>query len=205
MLGIVLGTFSYNYFIYFCLTWLPAYLVESRNLSLNSMSIYTMFSFAGMAIVGVLAGWASDKLISVGRDPIRVRKTFTILGFVAASTEVFGALSPSQNVSLFFALFSLSGLGLATANYWALTQTIVPKSILGRAVGVQNFASNCSGIVAAIVTGWLKQITGNYEASMIFVLVVLLLGVFSYGFLVKPTATFGQVVPHPEVPASPVT
>jgi hypothetical protein len=36
------------------------------------------------------------------------------------------------------------------------------------------------------VTGWLKQITGNYEASMLAVLGVLLLGVFAYGFLVKP-------------------
>ena len=72
---------------------------------------------------------------------------------VLASTEVLGALSHSQSVSLFFALFSLSGLGLATANYWALTQTIVPKGAMGRAVGVQNFASNCSGIVAADCDG----------------------------------------------------
>jgi MFS family permease len=186
MWGIVLGTFSYNYFIYFCLTWLPAYLVESRGLTLNSMSIYTMFSFSGMAIVGMLAGWGADRFIVRGADAVRIRKIFTILGFVAASTEVFGAISPSREVSLFFALFSLSGLGLATANYWALTQTIVPKNTVGRVVGVQNFASNFSGIVAPIVTGWLKQITGNYEASMLAVLGVLLLGVFAYGFLVKP-------------------
>jgi MFS family permease len=199
--GIVLGTFSYNYFVYFCLTWLPAYLVESRHLSLNSMSVYTMFSFAGMAIVGMLAGWASDLFISRGADPVRVRKIFTILGFIAASTEVFGALSPSRSISLFFALFSLSGLGLATANYWALTQTIVPKNSVGRIVGVQNFASNFSGIVAPIVTGWLKELTGNYQASMIAVAGVLLLGVFSYGFLVKPT-----VVPEQNtIPVSPST
>jgi ACS family D-galactonate transporter-like MFS transporter len=184
--GIILGTFSYNYFVYFCLTWLPAYLVESRHLSLNSMSLYTMFSFGGMAIVGVLAGWAADRLIARGSDPIDVRKIFTILGLIVASTEVLGAISHSQSVSLFFALFSLSGLGLATANYWAITQTIVPKGAMGRAIGVQNFASNCSGIVAPIVTGWLKATTGNYVASMLAVLVVLLLGVLSYGFLVKP-------------------
>src|SRR6185312_132240 len=45
MWGIILGTFAYNYFIYYCLTWLPAYFVESKHLSLNSMSLYTMFSF----------------------------------------------------------------------------------------------------------------------------------------------------------------
>jgi cyanate permease len=28
MWGILIGTFCYNYFVYFCMTWLPAYLVE---------------------------------------------------------------------------------------------------------------------------------------------------------------------------------
>ncbi len=186
MWGIILGTFSYNYFIYFCLTWLPAYLMEARHLSLRSMSIYTMFSFGGIAVIGILAGHFSDRLIRRGGDPVRVRKLFTILGFVAASTEIFGGLSHSEPVALFFALFSLSGLGLATANYWALTQTLFPKGSVGRATGLQNFASNCSGIVAPIVTGWLKQTTGSYAAPMLAVLIVLVLGVFSYGFLVKP-------------------
>jgi ACS family D-galactonate transporter-like MFS transporter len=188
MWGIILGTFAYNYFIYFCLTWLPAYLMEARHLSLNSMSVYTMFSFGGMAVVGIFAGWLSDALIRRGRDPIRIRKIFTILGFVAASTEIFGGISHSRSVAVFFALFSLSGLGLATANYWALTQTLVPKGAIGRAVGLQNFASNCSGIVAPIVTGGLKQLTGSYAAPMIAVLIVLLLGVCSYGFLVRQQA-----------------
>jgi MFS family permease len=185
MLGIVLGTFSYNYFIYFCLTWLPAYLVEARHLSLNRMGLYTMFSFGGMAIVGILAGWAADRLIANGYHAVRVRRTFTVLGFLVASTEVFGALSHSQNVALFFALFSLSGLGLATANYWAITQTLIPVGTLGRVVGVQNFASNASGIVAPIVTGWLIHLTGSYQAPMVTILGILMLGVLSYGYLVR--------------------
>lgn len=191
MWGVLLGTFAYNYFIYFCLTWLPAYLMEARHLSLSSMGVYTMFSFGGMAVVGVSAGWLSDRLISQGRDPVRVRKMFTLLGFIAASTEIFGGLSHTRSVAVFFALFSLSGLGLATANYWALTQTLVPKASIGRATGLQNFASNCSGIVAPILTGWLKEVTGSYAAPMGAVLGVLLLGVFSYGFLVRRQAWEG--------------
>lgn len=195
MWGILLGTFAYNYFVYFCLTWLPAYLMESRHLSLNSMSWYTMFSFGGMAVIGIAAGWLSDHLIRRGNDAIRVRKVFTLLGFLFASTEIFGALSHSRSVALFFTLFSLSGLGLATANYWALTQTLVPKSTIGRVVGLQNFASNSSGAVAAILTGWLKQVTGSYAAPMSAVLVILLLGILSYGFLVKKETWCREAVP----------
>ena len=33
--GTVLGTFAYQYFLYFTMTWMPTYFVERRNLSLR--------------------------------------------------------------------------------------------------------------------------------------------------------------------------
>jgi MFS transporter, ACS family, D-galactonate transporter len=183
--GILLGTFAYNYFIYFCLTWLPAYFAEARHLSPGAMSLYTMFSFSGMAVVGILAGWLADRIISRTGRAVRVRRLFTLLGFVVASTELIGMLSRSNNIALFFAIFSLTGLGLATANYWALTQTIFPPAAIGRMVGLQNLASNLSGIVASILTGWLKQKTGGYGAAGWAILAILFLGLIAYGFLVR--------------------
>jgi ACS family D-galactonate transporter-like MFS transporter len=185
MWGIILGTFSYNYFVYFCMTWLPSYFVERRNLSLNSTGLYTAISFASMAGMATLAGWVADRIVARGGHPVRVRKAFTIAGLLLASTEVFGSFADSPRVALFFAIFSLTGLGLATANYWALTQTLIPGAAIGRIVGVQNCASNLSGIVAPILTGWLKQATGSYEAPMQAIWVVLLMGVAAYVFLVR--------------------
>ena len=106
------------------MTWLPAYFVEHRGLDFTRMGAFTAFSFGGMAIVAILAGWAADRLIDRGADAVRTRKAFTIAGFLVASTEVFGAMSNSTDVAVFFAILSLTGLGLATANYWALTQTL---------------------------------------------------------------------------------
>jgi ACS family D-galactonate transporter-like MFS transporter len=183
--GILCGTFAYNYFIYFCLTWLPAYFTEARHLSPAAMSSYTMFSFGGMGIIGILAGWAADRIISKRGRPVRVRRLFTLAGFVAASTEAIGMMSASDKAALFFAIFSLAGLGLATANYWALTQTIFPPGTIGRMVGLQNFASNLSGVVAPIITGWLKYKTGGYEAAGWAILAVLIVGLLSYGLLVR--------------------
>jgi MFS family permease len=183
--GTIIGTFCYMYFVYFCMTWMPAYFVEHRHLSLNSMGLYTFFSFSGMAVVAALAGWAADRMIARGGDPVRVRKGFTIAGFIVASTEVFGAMSDSVPVALFFAVFSLSGLGLATANYWALTQTLIPGGAIGRIVGIQNCAANLPGIVAPILTGWLIQKTGSYNAPMQAIWFFLLLGIAAYVFLVR--------------------
>jgi MFS family permease len=183
--GTIIGTFCYMYFVYFCMTWMPAYFTERRHLSLDSMGLYSMFSFGGMAAMSALAGWAADRMIVRGGNPVAVRKGFTIAGFLMASTEVIGAFSNSAPVALFFAVFSLTGLGLATANYWALTQTLIPGGSIGRMVGIQNCAANLPGIVAPILTGWLKQKTGSYEAPMQAIWFFLLLGVAAYVFLVR--------------------
>ena len=186
MWGIIIGTFAYNYFVYFSMTWLPAYFKEQRELSLSSMGWYTMFSFGGMAVVAALAGWVADRIIARGGDPVKVRKAFTIAGLVLASTVGIGARVESHGVALFLAVLSLSGLGLATANYWALTQTLFPGAAIGLIVGVQNFASNLAGIVAPKVTGWLKPATYGYEAPMQLISVLLLTGAAAYWLLVRP-------------------
>jgi MFS transporter, ACS family, D-galactonate transporter len=186
MIGIIIGSFCYNYYNYFCLTWLPSYFAEQRGLSLNSTGWFTGFSYWGFAVVSTLAGYWSDSLIRGGADSIKTRKAFIIAGFLMASTEMIGAAAPSNNVALFFAIFSLSGLGLATGNLWALTPALLPGAPPARLAAVQNMAANVPGIVAPILTGLLKQATGSYLAPMIANLFFLLLGIGSYLVLVRP-------------------
>jgi MFS family permease len=182
--GILTGTFAYGCFLYFSITWLPAYFKEHLNVPLQLMGIYTMFSFSGMALTTIASGWFADRLIRRGGDPISVRKRFTILGLLLAATEVFGAFTDDPSRALFFAVFSLGGLGIATANYWALTQTVVPGGAIGRIGGLQNTASNLAGVAAPIFTGWLIQNTGSYQAPMQAIAVLLVLGAASYALLV---------------------
>jgi len=190
--GTVIASFCYMYFVYFCMTWMPAYFMERRHLSLGKMGLFVFFSFGGMATVATLAGWAADRLIGRGHNPVAVRKGFTIAGFAIACTELIGARATSLETALIFAVVSLSGLGLATANYWALTQTLIPGAAIGRISGIQNSACSFAGIVAPLLTGWLLQRTGSYEAPMVAILVVLVVGVLSYLVMIKekyaPTA-----------------
>jgi MFS transporter, ACS family, D-galactonate transporter len=210
--GTIIASFSYMYFVYFCMTWMPAYFMERRHLGLGKMGLFVFFSFGGMAIVATVAGWAADLLIGRGYNPVTVRKYFTIVGFSVACTELIGARATSLETALLFAVVSLSGLGLATANYWALTQTLMPAAAIGRISGVQNCACSFAGIVAPILTGWLLQKTGNYETPMFALLCVLVAGVLSYLFLVKeeyaPTAGGDgsqreRRTPRPRVPSTP--
>jgi MFS family permease len=185
MWGTLIGTFAYNYFVFFAMSWLPAYFVEQRHLSLTSMGIYTGFSYGGTAAVAILAGFAADWIIERGGNPVATRRGFTIAGLLVASTVALGAVSQSTTGAVFFSILSMSGLGLATPNYWSLTQTVMPRSMAGRVGGAQNMALTAAGIVAPIATGWLKQVSGGYAAPMLLIGVLLLIGIGAYVFLVR--------------------
>ncbi len=184
MWGTCIATFCYMYFVYFCMTWMPTYFKERYGFSLAASGWFTFMSFAGMGTIAILAGWAADRLIARGRNAVNVRKAFIIVGFVLAFSEVFGAFSHSTAITLFLAVFSLSGLGLATANYWALTQTLTPASASARVAGIQNTAANVAGIAAPWITGILVQRTGSFNAPLIAVGFWLLVGIGCYLFLV---------------------
>ena len=105
--GAMISSFCHAYFTFYCMTWMPSYLVEQRGLSLERSGLYTFFSFAGIALVSVVAGGAADALIARGWNAVPVRKAFVLAGYVGASTVVLGAQAESLNVALFWNVCSL--------------------------------------------------------------------------------------------------
>ena len=183
--GTVLGTFCYMYFVYYGMTWMPQYFGQKLGMSIEDMGWYPGVAFGGMAVMIWIGGAAADWFIRRGYDPITVRKGFTILGFSLAATQTIGAYTDNMNVMLIFAVVSMWGLGLATANYWALTQTLIPGGSIAMVVGIQNTAANLAGIVSAILTGWLIDQTGSFDLPIKTIGVWLVLGILAYIFLVR--------------------
>jgi len=178
--GGMINNFCYAYFNFYCMTWMPAYLVEQRGLSLTRSGLYTFFSFAGIAIVAAVAGWAADALIQRGRDAVRVRKTFIITGFIGATTVLLGAYAPSLEMALFWNVTSLSLLGLVTANNLALCKlTLIPPQAVGLNTGLQQVATSLAGGVSASLSGWLLHVGGSYEFPMLAIFIFLLTGATS--------------------------
>jgi ACS family D-galactonate transporter-like MFS transporter len=185
--GSIIINFCYNYFVFYCMTWMPAYFVEQRHVSLTKMGLFSFFSFAGIGIVALLAGLAADMIIKRGGNAVFVRKAFVIGGFAIACTELIGVQSSSVQGALFWAIVSLSGLGLTTANSLALCRmTLIPREAVGLVTGVQNVSTSLAGIVGPILSGWLLQISGGYQAPMLVIFFFLLLGGLSCAVLLRP-------------------
>ena len=191
--GILIGTFCYMYFVYYGMTWMPQYFGQKFGMSIKDMGWYSFVAFGGMAVMIWIGGALADWFINRGYDPISVRKGFTILGFGFAATQTIGAYTNDTNLMLIFAVVSMWGLGFATANYWALTQTLIPGGSIAMVVGVQNTAANLAGIVSPTLTGWLIDQTGSFDVPIKTIGFWLLLGIVSYIFLVRR-----KYAPQPE-------
>ncbi|CAG4917495.1 MFS transporter [Paraburkholderia saeva] len=184
--GGLVNNFCYSYFAFYCMTWMPAYLVEQRGLSLEQSGLYTFFSFVGIAIIAAIAGLAADRIIARGSDAVVVRKSFIVAGFIGGTTVLFGAYTPSHEMALFWNVLSLSLLGLVTANNLALCKlTLIPKQAVGLNTGLQQVATSLAGGVSASLSGWLLHLGGSYELPMMAIFVFLLVGATSTVVLLR--------------------
>ncbi|WP_083749184.1 MFS transporter [Pelomonas sp. KK5] len=184
--GGLISNFCYSYFAFYCMTWMPAYLVEQRGLSLQDSGLYTFFSFAGIAIVAAWAGWAADRLIAKGRDAVKVRKAFIVTGFCGGTTVLLGAYASTPGAALFWNVVSLSLLGLVTANNLALVKlTLIPKQAVGLNTGLQQVATSLAGGVSASLSGWLLHVGGSYTLPMVAIFGFLMLGAASTQVLLR--------------------
>jgi len=178
--GGMVNNFCYGYFTFYCMTWMPAYLVEQRGLSLENSGLYTFFSFAGIAVVATIAGWAADRFIARGIDAVLVRKSFVVAGFIGGTTVLLGAYADTLQMALFWNVVSLSLLGLVTANNTTLCKlTLIPKPAIGLNTGLQQVATSLAGGVSASLSGWLLHVGGSYELPMMAI----------FGFLVTGAAS----------------
>jgi MFS family permease len=165
--AMTLGVFCYQYGFYFCLTWLPSYLVMARGFSFLNMGKFTGLPLLAMAAVSMLSGRLSDAAIARHGRPLLVRKLFAGGGLLLA-TSLASLLLIESNAAVLCALVAaFIGIGFAGPNYWAIAQLVSPEPVIGRVVGYVNTIGNIAGVCAPLVTGFLVGSSGNFHASLL--------------------------------------
>ncbi len=183
--GITAGAFFYSYYSYFCLTWLPSYLVMERGYSFLKMGLYTAVPYVGTVVVSFTSARIADKLIARMGRPMHIRRLFVAAGFLLGSTILLLLVFQSSEAVLIILMFSLFGIGLASSNYWALTEAISPAPLVGRIIGYQNMIASVGGFCAPILTGFLVDRTRNFSLSILFAGGALLVGLAAYLVLLR--------------------
>lgn len=183
MQAMCIGFFATNYSSYFFITWLPMYLMKDRGLSFAQMGFAASLPLLCGAIVEVIAGWSSDKIVSSGKFSLtKTRKMFLCGGLILASTIGFAAVTESIYVTLFLLCCAKSGTVIAASQTWAIPSEIAPRNMTGIVAGIQNCVANFGGVVGPIVTGFIVGATGHFEFAMLFTALLLLGAVLNYIF-----------------------
>ncbi len=165
--GLTIGAFFYSYFWYFCITWLPSYLLLARSYSILRMGSYMAGPLAGMGLMTVICGRLADRFIRRTGRALLIRKVFVNIGCLLASLVGLVLVFHASGKVLAVLLVALTGLGAAGANYWALTQVIAPAAWIGRIIGYQNAIAQLGGVCAPIVTGLLLGPEKNFTAPVL--------------------------------------
>jgi MFS family permease len=185
--GIATSSLLYGYYSFFCFTWLPSYLVMSRGYTYMKTGTFMALPLAACALSGIVFGRLADWLAGT-RSPLAVRKGFVIAGFLLGTSVLLVIVAKSSAQVLAVLLFSDMALGLAIANFWAITQIISPARLIGRFVGCQNAAAVAGGACAPIVTGRLLGSSHDFGRSFEVATLCLALAAVAIFVLIRETA-----------------
>jgi MFS family permease len=177
--------FCATYGVYFVLTWLPLFLVQSRGLPIVTMTYIATLGFVAQGVSAFLMGWTSDLWTRSGRDGGAYRRWSMIITQLIVAGSILlliNARNPAE-MTFWIVVICAASAGSSVHNY-AVAQSFAGPRIMGSFMGVQNGLGNMSGIVMPIVTGMIIDTTGSYSNAFILTSAVAVLGAIGWAFFV---------------------
>ena len=162
-----IGLFCTNYYWYFLITWLPAYMEKERHFPKQKMATFGSISFLAIAVSCILSGQISDRLIAAGVSPTRVRKGFAGAGLTLATIILGVPIVHDNNAAMALLILACIFFGMYTSNLWAITQTLAGPRAAGKWTGFQNGVGNLAGVLAPALTGWIVDRTGEFYLAFV--------------------------------------
>lgn len=185
--GICVANIGYGYYFYLLVTWLPAYLVQSRHLDLRTAGAYVVVPYLTFALAEPIGGWIADRLVAAGGNEIFVRKAIITVAYLTSLLLIPAGLA-ARTGSAVILLGGASLVGLSSGNLYALVQRVSGEGRVGLSIGLFNLAGNVPGILAPIITGIIIARTGSYFPAFVVAVAVLLSVIPAYWLMVRAPA-----------------
>jgi MFS family permease len=182
--GTSAGQFCCNYLFYFMITWLPAYLVFERHLSMATMVRVAGLYYSVDAGSAVATGVLQDFWIRKGHTPTLVRKLAMAIGFSIAAVGVIGCAVAGPHTYVPWLIAAGIGCGMTSPGIFTFCQTLAGPHAVGRWYGAQNGFSNFAGVVGPTLTGFVLDRTGNFLLPFAITSVLCVVGGLVWVFMV---------------------
>ena len=182
------GLFGIVYVTWLYVSWLPAYLENTRHISIARTGWLAALPQAAGFVGACLGGLLSDGLAKLRVDPVASRRIPTVAGLLlAAAFTAASPLAAGTGTALALmsgALFFAYGAGSCS---WALGATLAPPDAVATLESIQNVGGSLGGALAPLVTGLIVEHTRSFTLAFVVAAVSAVLSGVSYA-LVKPDA-----------------
>jgi len=158
--------FAFGYTLFFALTWLPGYFQKQFGANLKEIGVFLIAPWLTAAILLALAGFLSDYLWKK-TGSMRVARSHMIWICQLISGLCFiPMLFVGDNRDLALIVISLGiGFGLMpNACFYALNCDLA-KDRAATSLGLMDSFFALAGILAPVLTGWLSDMTGGFNAA----------------------------------------
>lgn len=183
MLGTYLAQYCLNAIGFFFITWFPIYLVQEKNMSIMKAGMVAAIPAICGFLGGLLGGFFSDFLIKKGVSVSVARKIPIISGMMLCCVMVLCNYTDSEAAVIAIMAMSFLGKGIGGMG-WTINTDTAPREIAGLSGSMLNTFSNASSITTPIITGYILDITGSFNAVLWFVISHAVMVIFFYLFVV---------------------
>ena len=164
--------FAFGYLLFFALSWLPGYLMQTYHYSLKEIGGLVMLPWlaatVGMLICGFLSDWLWHKTAS-----LKISRSYIIGICQIIAALCFIPVVKSHDIITIFTFLSLAmGFGLAPSSCLYALNTDIARERGSIGVGVMVACLAIAGIIAPIITGWLSNVSGNFDSAIYVMLLI---------------------------------
>lgn len=157
--------------------WLPDLYRRTYELTTGELAVPLALAFAGSALGGLIAGWASTALIARGLAPVRVRYAVMLVSALVVVPVPF-----VLQVDSFWAVATMMAIVLAghqgfSLSIFALITDVVPRSKIGRVTAFGAFCGNVAGGLWVWMVGAALTAGFGYTPFFIFAALSYLLAI----------------------------
>jgi MFS family permease len=186
------GCLVYTGYLY--ISWLPNYLQTARHLSILNSGIYTAIPFLISTVVGIVANWIGDRLLTADAVRSGNRRYLVALSLLSMATGLAIPFAQSLAAVITLITIAVSGAHVGPAANGALVSDLLRSpGDAGRATAFLVLGGNSFGLLAPIVTGYVVAATGSFNAAFAVAGALALVGAVAAITLAR--GTLGEHIP----------
>lgn len=178
--------FAFGYMLFFATLWLPGYFLTQHGLNLKSVGWYLTIPWLVGSIFLKAGGFLSDWLYKKTGN-MRLARSHLIWSSQLLAAICFVILSFTHSLGLSILFLSLGlGFGLMPQPAFFSINVDVAKQYSASSQGITSSCLSLAGILAPALTGWLIDLTQNFQGAFLLLAGLTALAVVTVIFFHHP-------------------